>query len=393
MNNVGDIKTFTLAGTSTLDMRYVWEWWDGQTDCTTVNSINKALNVGGNPADAFQLRYSVTPVNALGQSETYYGVLPVNNPPQFVIGSAGLSQNGKQVTFTTTASVDIYDYEGHTLDYAWTVDDVFISHGTETPIGMVAGTYAGTYCGMFWGTRVSLNYEVDKVATLGLTVTDSVGGEASIEFPLYGYNVTDAAYAPVAGPQTQSGDAASLPVVTIGEPAVFSVYAGTPEAYTQFSWSFSGTDGWTVPSSTVGVTNTLPDGSVQNTATKVTTNELPGHKIATVDVIDTAHDTRAHIEIPVELVLNDDPIISGLSLVPAAPAAGDWIKFSVDYTDPNSDIASVTWVFTNPSITLYGRTVWLDTTGLVSGNTVQGSCTVYDRFNASDSEAISVMLA
>lgn len=391
--NVGDVKTFTLPGTLTSDMRYVWKWWDGQTDCTTVNSINKSLNMGGNPSDGFLLRYTVTPVDPLGQSAEYAGNFVANNPPQIVVGSARLSQNGQQVNFDTTASVDVYDLEGQQLSYAWTSDGVFLGHGTATPIGLIPGTYSGTYCGLFWGTRVSLDYTVEHIVTLGLNVTDALGGETEIEFPLYGYRLADAAYAPVASPLTQTDESSSLPIVTIGEPAVFSVYAATPVATTRFSWVFSGTNGWASPTSSEGVANTLPDGSVQSTVVKSTTSEVPGHKIAEVDVIDITHDTRAHIEIPIELVLNESPIIDSTEFLPAAPVAGNWVKFSVNYVDPNADIATVIWNFTSPSVVLYGRTVWVDTLGMSSGNVVVGTCTVYDRFNATDSEAISVTLA
>ena len=141
-----------------------------------------------------------------------------------------------------------------------------------------------------------------------------------------------------------------------------------------------------------GVTSTLPDGSTQNTVTKSTSGEVPGHKVAEVDVIDISHDVRAHIEIPIDLVLNEAPIIDSVEYTPEAPIAGGWIKFAVNYVDPNTDIATVTWTFTNPAVTLYGRTVWVNTDGMSTGNTVQGTCMVADRFNATDSTPITVML-
>lgn len=392
MSNVGDIKTFTLPGTTTDGLRYVWKWWDGSVDCTTSNTIQKALNTGGNPADGFMVRYVVEPVDSNGKSAEYSGALVVNNPPSIVPGSTALSQNGQQVNFTTTASLTVYDLEGEALTFGWTDNTVAIGSGTITPVGLIPGTYAGTYAGMFWGTRASIDLLVEHSTPLGLTITDASGGETSIEFPIHGFQRVGATFSPSSGPQSQLGSASSLPIVVVGEPAVFSVYATTPDFSTVFTWGFWGTNGWAVPTSSNGTTSVFPDGSIQNTAVKDTAHELPGRKEAQVFIADLLHSTLTQILIPVDLVVNGPPLISAVTNEPVSPVAGDWIKFSVDYADPNADIAVVKWDFTVPLKTLWGRTVWLDTGTMTPSQAVLGSCTVYDRFNASDSSNINVQL-
>lgn len=419
MNNVGDVKTFTLPGTTTDGIRYCWLWWDGSADCTTVNTIDKTLNRGGNPLDSFLVRYVAEPVDANGQFADYPGSLIVNNPPTVVIGSATLSQNGQEVNFVTTASVTVYDLEGDLLSYAWTDNGLFIGEGTQTPLGLIPGTYAGTYAGQFWGTQVSLNFTVEHSTTLGLAITDANGGETDISFPIYGFKRVGQTFSPVSGPVSQLGSTTNLFTVVLGQPAVFSVFALTPDYATRFSWGFWGTNGWANPTSSNGVTTSFPDGSIQNTVTVSTVGEQPGQKKAEVFIADLLHTTLTQLLIPVDLVVNSPPTIDSVTLVPAAPAHGDWVQCIVDYVDTSENICTVRWnfnvtgqapIFTttgsgtntvttitgtttaSSTATLYGRTVWLDTHSSVAGSTLSGGVTVIDRFNAQTSLPFSTVL-
>lgn len=440
MRNVGDNVTFTLPGTTTDDIRYCWKWWDGSVDCTTVNTIQKTLNMGGNPLDSFVVRYAVEPVDVNGNFADYNGTLAVNNPPTIVIGSASLTQNGQEVNFPTTASVTVYDLEGDLLSFQWTDNGVFVSTGTQIPVGLIAGTYAGTYAGQFWGTRASLDFVVENSTTLGLTITDANGGVTAIDFPLYGFKRVGQTFSPVSGPVSQLGSTTNLYTVVLGQPAVFSVFALTADYATRFSWGFWGTNGWANPTSSNGVTTSFPDGSIQNTVTVSTVGEQPGQKKAEVFIYDLLHTTLTQLLIPVDLVLNSPPTIERVTLTPEVPAHGDWVQCVVDYVDQSENICTVAWDFTTTSLTLeettttttgtstgtlvfnglgtvvvttvtvrtttvtgtttsetdttlYGRTVWLNSGPGAAGSTISGNCTVIDRFGASTSLPFSVVLS
>jgi hypothetical protein len=393
MSNVGDTKTFTLGGTQTEGFRYVWNWWDNTVNATPTNTVTKVLNKGGNPADAYSLRYHVEAVDALGRSGIYSDLIAVNNPPSVVVGSARVTDNGKFVTYFTTASVQMYDLEDHALSFNWSSDSVNLGNGTVVPIGVVPGTYNGTYVGDKNGYEVSLFYQVERTATIVLTATDSEGSSTEVAFPLYGYYESAPYFAPTVGPESLTGDASSQPVVTIGEGATFTIYSAPGASRTVFIWGFWGTNGWEVPTSSNGESTVLPDGSVRNIYTKVTTGEQPGQKLAEVAVYDVDTDTYVLVTIPVSVIQNDPPANIGFATTPAVPAAGNTIRFRGEATDPDSDILTYKWVFNTPSTTLWGRTVYLNTSGLITGQTVDGTLYVTDRLGETITKAINIVLA
>lgn len=392
-NNVGDVKSFTLTGTKTDGFRYVWRWWDNSVDCTQVNTIEKTLNIGGNPSDGLQVRYTVEVVDDHGHSAQYGGALVVNNPPSIVLGSARVSDNGKLVAYTTRASVQVYDLENQALTFSWTAGAAtHLGSGNTTPLGPIAGTYAGTYVGLYAGTEASIDFSVTQNTTLTLTVTDSADGVTEVDFPLYGYTRTDPYASAAVSPSSQSSDASAQPVVTGGEDATFALYTSAGAPRTVFVWGFWGTNGWTIPSSSNGSTTVLPDGSLRNVVLKATVNEAPGDKLAEVTAIDLDHNTVTVITVPVQVISNDPPIISQVIATPSSPVAGQTVRLSVDATDPNADLLEFQWILNSPAVTLWGRTVYVDTTGLITGEVVAGNVTAFDRLGATDQRSFSIQL-
>jgi hypothetical protein len=391
-NNVGDIKNFSINGTSTAGLTYVWKFWDNSVDATTVPTTTKVLNMGGDPRYSGTLQVTVEVVDALGQSGVYQTIITVNNPPQVVPGSASATPNGKIISFSTVLQAVVYDLEGSGMSFSWASGGVSLGSGSNSYFGPVASYWNGTNVGVASGTLVSLGYTVEGSTELNLTVTDGDGGETVIDFPVYGFQRTDTYFSPSAGPESKVGDASSEPIVTIGENAAFTVYSSTTDR-TVFVWGFWGTNGWTIPSSSNGSTSQLPDGTVRNTVLKVTTGETPGNKLAEVTAIDLDHNVFSIVTIPVVVINNDPPQAVTYEVHPAVPIAGGDIKFSASYTDPNLDLVTTKWTFSSPSQILWGRTVWVDTAGMSSGQTVEGKFEVFDRFGAVDEISFSLILA
>jgi hypothetical protein len=393
INNVGDVRTFTINGTRTDDLTYCWFWWDGSVDATTVPTATKVLNMGGDPRYSGTLPVQVEVVDALGKSGMYQTVITVNNPPQIVPGLASATPNGKIVSFDTVVHAVVYDLEDGEMTFAWSTKDIALGQGSSSYYGQVDAYWNGTLVGKASGTLATFPYTVVGSSELSLTITDEDGGETIVDFPVYGFQRSDTYFAPTAGPESQIGDASSEPIVTAGENAQFTVYSAAAAGRTVFVWGFWGTNGWTFPSSSNGDTALLPDGTVRNLVLKATTGELPGNKLAEVTAIDLDHNTFAIVTIPVIVVNNDPPQAISYEITPTVPTAGDDIRFSASYTDPNLDIVTTKWTFTSPSLTLWGRTVWVDTTGMNTGATVEGKFEVFDRLGAVDEISFSIILA
>jgi hypothetical protein len=391
MNNVSDTKTFTINGTQTTGLTYVWKWWDNSVDATTVPTVQKVLNMGGDPRYSGTLPVSVEVVDPIGQSGIYQTSIEVNNPPQVVPGTALANPNGKIIQFDTVLQAVVYDLEGHDVDFSWSSDGIILGAGTSSYYGPVDAYWNGTNVGIASGTIASLNRTVVGSTSFTLTATDSEGGETVIDFPVYGFQRADTYFAPTVGPESQTGDASSEPIVVAGENAAFTIYSSTGNR-TVFVWGFWGTNGWTFPSSTNGETTVLPDGTVRSLVLKSTTGETPGNKLAEVTAIDLDHNTFAIVTVPVVVINNDPPQALSYEITPTVVTAGQTIKFAASYTDPNRDIVTTKWTFTNPAQTLWGRTIYLNTSGMTSGQVVEGKFEVIDRLGAIDEISFSLVL-
>jgi hypothetical protein len=93
--------------------KYLWEFWDGTAQTTTVPYVDKLISEGGT------LNYTVTVITEEGQTNSSTGAVIVNQPP--LVTNVNLSENNKETPFTTTISVEAYDPDNiyFPVTYQW----------------------------------------------------------------------------------------------------------------------------------------------------------------------------------------------------------------------------------------------------------------------------------
>lgn len=391
MNNVGEIKTFILNGNEpTQSMRYVWTWWDGSVDVTSTGTVSKQLNVGGNPADDYQVRYTCEAVNENGQSSQFAGAVVVNNPPGLVLGSTNLTKNGGDFSFRTQASLVAYDFESGTLGFEWFTGGQSLGEGNPSVYGLVNGTYAGTIAAVCAGVRNFINYDVIENGSLTCRVWDDSGGTTAIQFYLFGQSPAQSYSAPQVVAYQATIDSASEPIVRIGDSsyAQFTVYTQANANPTSFTWTFHGSNGWSQTAYSAGTTTPLENGAFQNQALKATRDETEGQKYAVCNIVDVLTGMAAETIIPVFLESNLPPVYVSSQVLPASPAVGDVMSFEVTATDADLDILSYKWFFPDFTKTLYGRKVFISSTGLTPGNTFSGHVTITDKMGTAITQIV-----
>ena len=371
MNNVGDNKTFKLAGaTPTEPLSYVWDWWDNTVTVTSTGTVAKTLTMGGNPSDNYYVRYSSTVVDDIGQSEVFTGSMVVNNPPVVLPGSALLSTNDGTFPFTTNGSVIAYDLEGDNFQFTWYAGGQFLGSGTVYgSYGYTTGTYAGTNVGYREVSSSSINYVVTATGSLTCRIYDLQGGTTAVEFPLYGKAPKAT---PLSANSASSGlslDAAGTPFLRIGpgQSAQFSVYTPQQANPITFEWAYFGSNGWSQTAYSTGTTTAFPDGSFQNVDIKSVQTESPGIKIADCFVRDSVTGQISTVQLSVNLTSNNAPVINSATVSPAFPSVGDIIGFVASGSDPDGDLIHYQWAFTGPPLAgqiLYGATIYVDTSSL-----------------------------
>jgi len=371
-------------------MRYVWTWWDGSVDVTSSGTVSKQLNVGGNPADGYQVRYQCEAVNELGQSSQFAGAVVVNNPPGLVLGSTSLSNNGGDFSFRTKAILISYDFEGGTLGFEWFAGGRSIGTGTTSVYGPVNGTYAGTIAAVCVGVKNFINYDVVENGSLTCHIWDTSGGTTAIQFFLFGQSPAQSYSAPQVVAYRATIDSASEPVVRIGVAsyAEFTVYTQADSNPTRFEWTFHGSNGWSHTTHSAGTTTPLENGALRNQVLKVTNGEVEGQNYAVCNIVDVLTGLSAETVIPVFLESNLPPVYVSALVQPASPAVGDIMSFEVTATDPDLDILNYKWYFPDFSKTMYGRKVFISSAGLSPGNTFIGHVTITDRMGASITQIV-----
>lgn len=391
MNNVGEIKTFILNGAvPTQPMRYVWTWWDGSVEVTNAGTVSKQLNVGGNPADDYQVRYTCEAVNENGQSSQFAGAVVVNNPPGLVLGSTNLTKNGGDFSFRTQASLVAYDFESGTLGFEWFTGGQSLGEGNPSAYGLVNGTYAGTIAAVCTGVRNYINYDVIENGSLTCRVWDDSGGTTAIQFYLFGQSPAQSYSAPQVVAYQATIDSASEPIVRIGDSsyAQFMVYTQANANPTSFTWTFHGSNGWSQTTYSTGTTTPLENGAFQNQALKATRDETEGQKYAVCNIVDVLTGLAAETIIPVFLESNLPPVYVSSQVLPASPTVGDVLSFEVTATDADLDILSYKWFFPDFAKTLYGRKVFISSTGLTPGNTFSGHVTITDKMGTAITQIV-----
>lgn len=391
MNNVGENKTFILNGnTPTQPMRYVWTFWDNSTDVTETGTVSKQLNVGGNPADGYQVRFTCEAINEVGHDSSFNGAIVVNNPPSIVPGSSALSQDGADFQFHTVASLIAYDPESLGIGFQWFHGGQPIGGGTTSVYGTVGGTYAGTHFGDRTGYQNSIGVDVTSNGSLVCHVYDVSGGTTVIPFYVFGQSPAHSYAAPQITYFQTTIDASSDPNIRIGvaEYASFSVFTPAHSNPTDFLWTFAGTDGWAATTTSSGTTAALANGAFQSTALKLTYGETAGAKVAQCRILDEITKASNTVRIPCFLVANTPPVIVSSSVLPDSPVSGDIMSFEANGTDADGDIIQYRWNFTGLGVKLYGRKVFVDSSPIPAGQPVQASLTITDRLGLTATQVI-----
>lgn len=389
-NNVGDTITFRLSSAPSDGggSAYVWNWWDGTSDATKVPQVDKKLNLGGT------LAVQLIQCDQFGHSQTYNGSIVVNFPP-VVSGSPTVSNNDSAFPFDTLMSSRSYDPEhpgGTELTFQWYDAGTLLGSGTTQ---VNSGTYLN-----------SLAAHITSDKTFTQVITDTLNGVTRINYFVRGFTPDGLKGSSSTISNSIVSSANNLSQIIIGpdQTATFTAYAqDTSSGQLQFTWSAGTLNGWSSDLTVVDTPHQLPNGLYKSQIVRQIGTETSGLKIAACTVLNLTTNQSIDFNTSVTLISplppeitsisTDAPIINGGYAVSQA----GFVHFSATASDPNNALLSYKWDFTQPSVTLYGRSVMLrpadysifDEAGLVGSGTnpgtgplpIIGQVTVSDRFN------------
>lgn len=409
MNQIGDTVNLMVAPapSGSVIYSYVWDFWDGSSAATDKPFIAKVINISGQPGTD-ELHYTVKPVAVDGQSVTLNGTITSNASPTFLPG-VSVSNNDAYFAYSTTLRVQTYNVDADPYYYAWYSGTSYLGAGTSIPIGNVSGTWIGngqTIIQNYPATQNQITAIIANPQIITVYVVDVRGGTSSVSFGLTGEPNPPPDASLTAGVGAITFDSTTPPIarIGVGQTVDFTVYvAPLPDHTVSFLWTFSGSNGWTMPPvTTAGVTTVLPNGGWQNTVNRDIDSEVVfsgTSKVSTAEVRVTAVNTlngeisHADAQFSVTLIANSPPSsvtiqrkVNGVPISGLGPVvAGQNIEFSAAGTDPNGDFMTYFWRFNQPFVpallNLWGPKVVVDT-GSYSGQVVQGQIWVYDRLGA-----------
>jgi hypothetical protein len=412
MNQVGQLKTFRVMGTPPAYPVpiYVYKFWDGSVIATGTyaGSVQKRLNLGGNPAESFTVPYRCDICDNLGNVvQVVTSSIQVNNPPT-IVPSPTVVPNDHAFPYPVTISVRGYDLEDNGVAFFW-------YHGTNpiggkdstanTPAG-VAGTYYGTLIGA--NKTLYTNTFQDTVVENGTVLTcklvDGDSGTSTINFELRGYDPSAPQFSVAASPDTVTSGASTLPVQVIApnQTVKFTAFGYDPTPGSLlFTWYFYGSNGWSQPGLPVITTDTgtaVSQGLKSEKDLPIATEVTAGQKTAVVSVTNTVTGKTSYSSIPVRLILNEGPTITSIGLYDAttgqpvttitklASPLRTLVRFSGTASDSNEDVLSFRWDINSPpasaAYTVYGREGYVDVTDWTSPATYTnvGALTATDRY-------------
>lgn len=396
MNNVGDI----LYATAVFDVPagvapvYVWEWWDDTVSVTSSPSTSKMLNMGGDPAGGRLLYYTVTLVLPDGQRVSVEQTVEVNWPPQ-IRPSPAVSANDQFFPYDTTITLTAWDVEQDDFDFFYYQNGTLLGNGVETAVGEFTGTYNGTAV-VTNGTQNVFTRTIQSNQTVDLYVIDVASGTRLLHFDFVGEAAPPPTISLSAQPSLVTSDASTLPDQRIGTGQALDlvVYASDPGGGSlDFLWSFYGSNGWAASTFSTGTLTTLPNGVFQNSYAKDISSETGGEKTVLITVTNDA-DVAVTQQIGITLVDNQTGTTATLSAFSgglqlsngSTVAAGSTVEYHIVPSDPDLDVVTCLWTFTQPSpvlpttLKLWGPKVLVDTTGYPSATVIQGTVRTFDRF-------------
>ena len=394
MNNIGDLKTFSVgaapAGANVYT--YVWKWWDDTVDVTKEPTIAKQLNLGG-----ANLPVSCTYCDQFGSYDVLTTAITVNAPP-IIVGNPVITNNDELFPFTTSCSSVFYD-----PDNVIGPGIIWYDGATVLGAGVTIPVSPGTYQNSFTGISVTAN------RTLTQVITDVDGGVTRLDYYLRG----SAADSLTGGGSSISNSIISttnnLPEMIIGpgQEAIFTVYAyDLNSGQLQFDWNFSTGNGWSTAYVVTETPAQLANGSYRSQVTRSVASESPGLKSAVYLVTNLTTGQQIAGTNVVQLDPSLPPVISGIQTdAPLVSGAyklprDSYVHFTGTATDQGNLLLTYRWDFWQPNgVQLWGRTIMLrpdqyavfdqDALVLNGPQTIQGQLTVTNRYGAIASAPIS----
>lgn len=411
MNQVGDTVELMVGPipSGSIIYSYVWDFWDGQSTATEQPFVVKVINIGGQPGTD-ELHYTCRPVAIDGQSVSLAGTLTANNPPTILPG-VSLSANDGYFAYLSRLGLQAIEQDGDPMTFAWYSGGTYLGAGTSSPAGSANGTWTGNDTQIIAAYPVTENYlEVVVIGDAIVTcyVADDRGGTAAVNYLLRGEPNPPPSATTTAGFGNVNFDATTPATARIGtgQTVDFTVYvAPMPNHVLSFQWSFSGSNGWTMPPIyEAGTTSYLENGGLQNTVHRDISTEVVSsgtQKVVVADVRVVATNifngalSHTDADYAVTLIANSGPSsvtvvrsVNGSPITGSGPVnSGDKIEFAANGTDPNGDVLICKWQFFQPfapnPVYYWGPKVLYDTTGYASLSLVTGILTITDWLGAS----------
>ncbi|MBV5345420.1 MAG: hypothetical protein JZU63_07770, partial [Rhodoferax sp.] len=310
----------------------------------------------------------------------------VNAPPEFD-GSPTISVNDAVFPFTTVLSSYAHDPEGAALTFAW--------FEGSTPVGgnVTTGPVLGVYHDVLTLVGVSAN------RTLTQVITDAGGGVTRIDYAVRGYAASGLSGGGSALSNSITSDLPEM-IIGAGQTATFTVYArDTVDGQLSFEWELRASDGWSAAvAGAYPVTDTpakLSNGSFKSQIVQSIAAETPGLRPAYCTVTNVVTGQEIVVKSVVQLISSLQPAIMSISTdAPVVDGSykilrDGYVHFNGTATDQNNLLMNYRWDFTQPAITLWGRTVMIrpdqhsifDASELGAGSKpILGSLTVLDKF-------------
>ena len=360
MYQIGQTVNASVSATGT-GLTYVWRWWDGAVDVTSVPNTTKVINRHGT------LAWSVDVVDSLGRKATYSDTVVVYKP--FTFTNIEVTTNNETTPYSTQVV-----WQG-THDVISESVAITIEHeGTRelyqsfaplfgTPVGEVSGTFsfdvANAHTAVLEGTALANN---------AVEFQDINFRSLLNRAPVVGKPVPTSRYPFKIGTGTTGNMSAS---------------AEDPEGSAlTFQWRMLAANGWSSDTFLTGVTTPLASG-YRSDVSIPTSGESAGTKTVVVRAIDSGA-LQTDVEAQVVLVLNNDPVITEIRN--STPANQQEINRIVSFygtaTDEDLDPIYYEWQFLGA---VDGGSVTKDEyvctvlTGSLTG-TVTGQLTASDGF-------------
>lgn len=347
MYNIGDTVLIVATVTGPA-VSFVWRFWDGTVETTTIPQINKVVTPGdGTPFSVGRLRFEAH--DSFGNFASADVSVNVNMPPTLMVSA---DQTSGIFPYVSNLETHTSDPEFNSVSVSWFENGTHFNDGS------------------------SISYIATKTSIVTAKATDSNGGVTTKNVSFEGTPHINPTTSPIIRPDTGR--------ISLTNEVSFAVYALDPNRGDElvFSWSH-----WNGTSS--GTTTPVANSNLRfNQITVPMAGQIPGTKTVKVTVTDPdGYFTTTQTTI--ELVQNVPPVISSVTTPSPGALAGNSVRFAALAVDADNDPPGYSWHFTSPRVvTLYGGNVEFDTLLTDAGQIIEGTLVVDDGNGGSVSAAI-----